>query len=172
MHLTLSPFERLTLVNQYRILAAVSASDREHYTRLADNLEAGHTWLYRDFPHLQEELSEATSEHVLDILQLYELLQASYRDLADKEGLTERDVAFEGFDGNNECEMLTFAQALIEDGRYVHVLGEKAQNSHSRTTEVYGRMLSCWRAMGEPHDLLSADQIRQILAERIHPVHR
>jgi len=172
MRLTLSSFERLTLVNQYRILAAVSTSDREYYTRLADNLEAGHTWLYRDFPHLQEELSDSTCRHVLDILQLYELLQASYRDLADKDGIAEREVAFDGFDGNNESEMLSFAQALIEDHRYVDVLGETAVNSHGRTTEVYERMLAGWRAMGEPHDLLSASQIKQILAERIHPVHR
>lgn len=109
--------ERLFLANQYEILAALN--DDEHYALMAETLKAGHKWLYDQFfDSLSEDLPDSQAQYVLTILGIFGDLQASYDNLTDKSDIDEKVLPFPGFDGNNESELLSFADSLIKHGRF------------------------------------------------------
>lgn len=170
----LSDIERFTIANQYEILSRLDAlqggHESESYMRIANSLREGHEWLYRQmFDHFYDVLDEHSTQHVLDILQLYDSLKFSYQALADKSGINSKDIEFDGFDGNNECEMLGFANALRNDHRYESILGDSCKNSHYPTYKVYRRMLAKWDELGRPTFPLSKSAILAIIAARVHP---
>lgn len=168
--LTLTDTERLILANQYEILGLLKeGGDSEWYTRLAENLRDGHKWIYQQKLQLSENLSDADTNHVLDILGIFSALRDSYKQLADKSGITESDVTFPGFDGNNESELLHFARALSANGNYHETIGQEARNSHSPTRDTYSRMIGEWKRLGSPHFPFTKDQIVQILGARRFP---
>ena len=161
---TLSETERLILSNQYEILAHLTK--QQSYSRLAANLRDGHRWIYEQPLQLSKDLPHQAADHVLTILEIYSALHSSYRVLTDKAGIDEHQLNFPGFDGNNESELLHFAQALSENGNYSDTIGKTALNSHQPTTAAYTRMIKEWRNLGEPDYPYSSDQITRILAAR------
>jgi uncharacterized protein YfbU (UPF0304 family) len=171
MRLKLSDTERLILANQYEILAALKKD--ESLERLAENLRDGHEWLYsQGFDWFSENLPAEDAEHVLWILGIYGDMKASFEALSDKTGIDPRLLAFPGFDGNNESELLHFAGALRKSERFVETIGPNAKNSHMPTTDTYRRMIAKWRELGEPNYPYSREQIVAILDARIHPDNR
>ena len=163
----LTTTERLILANQYEILGILR--EDESCEKISSNLRDGHKWLYDQiFDYISPDLSDRQTKHVLDVLSMYELLKASYIESADKGEIKEDELEFPGFDGNNEAELRQFAKALLQDDRYVHVLGDSVKNSHMPTAEIYERMLSELQEL-KNDDLLSATEIRKILNARIHP---
>lgn len=170
-NIELGDADRLILANQYEILAELK--DDEHYALMAETLRAGHKWLYDQyFDSLSENLSDAETQHVLGILGIYGDLKSSYDDLADKSGIDANEVNFPGFDGNNECELLSFANSLIKHRRFEVTLGKAARNSHMPTTAIYSRMIEKWMELGQPRYPYSKEVIQKILAARIHPDNR
>lgn len=164
----LTDTERLILANQYEILSALR--NDESYARLADALRDGHEWLYsQSFDYLSPNLSEKDTEHVLSILGIFSDLKASYAKLADKSGIEQHDVAFLGFDGNNESDLYSFAQALRKNNRFTETLGEHGKNSHMPTTDLYERMIAKWRDLGKPNYPYDKQTIQEIVAARVHP---
>lgn len=171
MEIELSDKDRFMLANQYEILACLTKE--ENYTLMAETLRAGHKWLYDQyFDYFSENLPEDKADHVLTILELYETMKLSYDNLDDKSGVDEKDLAFPGFDGNNEPELLSFARGLVKHDRYMQVLGAKPKNSHMQTTALYARMIKSWEDMGKPEYPLSKEAIQKILAAQIHPDYR
>lgn len=100
------------------------------------------------------------------------MLQSSCAELEDKSDIDPKDLNFPGFDGNNECEYLSFASALLKDHRYVHVLGQIVKNSHMPSIDIYSRMIREWQNLGDKDFPLSKDQILKVLEARIHPSNR
>ncbi|MEY4704973.1 MAG: hypothetical protein RL042_1175 [Nitrospirota bacterium] len=97
--LDLTDTERLTLANQYEILAELRKN--EHYALMAETLRDGYPWLYEQyFDSLAENLPDDKAQHVLTILGIYGDMRDSYAQLTDKTGINERDLALPGFDGN------------------------------------------------------------------------
>lgn len=169
--LELTDKERLFLANQYEILAALN--DDEHYALMAETLMAGHKWLYDQFfDSLSENLPNSKAQYVLTILGIFGDMKASYDGLADKAGIDENSLSFPGFDGNNECDLLGFANSLIKHGRFEVTLGKTARNSHMPTSDMYGRMIVRWKELGSPSYPYSKSAIQEILAVRIHPENR
>ncbi|ANQ84338.1 hypothetical protein dqs_1284 [Azoarcus olearius] len=121
---------------------------------------------------ISENLPESQVEHVLNILGIYSDLRDSYQSLSDKSGIESHLVTFPGFDGNNEAELLHFAQALSTNGNYSETIGKTARNSHMPTTDMYNRMIDAWEKLGKPRYPLSREQIMNILDARIHPSNR
>jgi uncharacterized protein len=108
--MTLTETERLVLVNQFRILEKLDATEADHHNRMAEILERGFTREYSLLADgFSKELSAATCEEVCDILDMHRALHHSYTDLEDKSGIDAADIAFDGFDGNNETEYLSYA---------------------------------------------------------------
>ena len=169
---TLTPFERLQLVNQFEILEKLNPDDADHYAAKREIIEKGYTIRYEDvFSEVFDEMSIAECKYVYDVLDMYRVLIRSFGALTDKEGLSPDDVKFQGFDGNNESKRHAFVEHLKKEGRWTEVLTGYL-NSHSMSTmSLYPRMLSNFKPI---HDgimashsgnwLLTADQIKQVLA--------
>lgn len=165
MQFELNDKERLLLANQYEILGILKKENE--YLLWAETLRAGHQWIYKNFfETISENLPDAEAQHVITILGLYSNLKDSYLKHSDKTDIDVSQLNFPGFDGNNEGELLSFADSLIKHGRFNSTLGEAAKNSHFPTTEMYNRMISCWIDLGKPNYPFSKEQIQKILTAR------
>lgn len=171
--LNLTDKERLILANQYEIMSMLDKHSADYYLLMSETLKAGHKWLYDQyFDVLSENLSDDDAQYVLKILGIYSDLRDSYAQLEDKSDIEEKALNFLGFDGNNECEYLSFAGNLIKHRRFETTLGKTAKNSHMPTTDVYKRMISCWEGLGSPNYPYPKDTIQKILAAKVHPDYR
>jgi uncharacterized protein YfbU (UPF0304 family) len=125
----------------------------------------------------------------MDILDMFRTIGDSIARLAhdgtplDPE-LTE-DLRYRGFDHNRllEAQMVMYVRYLVENDRWAErkdfVLGAESGNSHMPTLELYLRMLAEYRRLIDSRPrlpgsayLLSADELRAIAAEIIHPSNR
>jgi len=164
MKIELTDKERLFLSNQHEILGYLNTDNSEYHFKLAEQLREGHEWLYsQSFDYFSENLSSEDAELVLDILQIYELIGDAYNQLSDTSGISDTQVKFPGFDGNNETEFMSFVDALEKDGRYVDVIQAGHRNSHSAKVHVYERMIAKWESLGKPMPL-TKEQLLEILA--------
>lgn len=158
----LSKAERLQLVNQYKILQAMHASDdylSKRYKRLEEIFERGYIDMYREaFKDLWDELSPQTTEEVLSILDMHRAMLWSLGQNPSPNDV-ER-VKFKGFDANNESEQLGFARFFTRDGDKYSEL--QIFNSHFPTLQRYRKMLAEWERM-ERKPQLTKDQIESIL---------
>jgi len=165
---SLSLKERLALANQYRILAALHPNEREHYLGHVEALQSGYELHYPAMVEAFDSgLGKEDCSEVLDILQMYDDLAYSYDALADKDGLTEVDVTFPGFDGNNETARMAYARYFVVDlDRYARLKATARKtgfNSHFPAMARYRRMLPAHRRLSRPPSGLSAADIRAIL---------
>lgn len=159
--------ERLVLINQFDILSLLKP-DESYYSSCREILENGYEVLYSEITiRLSEPMVADEGQFVIEVLQMHRNLLFSYMSLEDKEDLTEEDVAFNGFDGNEEGKYYTFAEFYIEDFNRFPELKENefnAYNSHSNKVAKYSRMLELWSNTHERHaNNLTADEIRAIL---------
>lgn len=167
MDLQFTDTERLILANQYEILAKLDKDNS--YALLAKQLRDGHEWLYRQsFSWVSPVMPESDAEFVLTIVGLYSDLLFSFNELADKGELTASQVQFPGFDGNDsrECELMGFARALIEAGRFSETLdGRTDLNSHYPAVPGYKKMIKRWIELGSPREL-TKEQITAVLGAK------
>lgn len=121
-------------------------------------------------------------KEVADILDMWSQLEASYSDLnEDEKSLVKEGAApfgervrFPGFDGNNEGRHFSVASHLIKDMKRWSEFDGRDLNSHARSLEAYRRMLTVFGRVRENNtsDLLSAQEIIEILKARAHPSNR
>lgn len=163
--INLTNAERLILANQYEILSKLSEDkyERQSYEKMSSNLKNGYKWLYEQyFDVVSENLSADASELVIKTLCLYQALHYSYEDLDDKDGISEHEVKFQGFDGNNETELMGFVRALKENDRFIDTIENGHLNSHRPMVNTYKKMVQQWQGFDEEVEL-TKDQIQQIL---------
>ncbi|WP_290008441.1 YfbU family protein [Acinetobacter pittii] len=143
MKIELTDKERLFLANQHEILGHLNKDNSDYHFKLAEQLRDGHEWLYsQSFDNFSENLPDDAAELVLNILQIYEMIQDAYDGLSDKSLISEHQIKFPGFDGNNETEFMGFVDALEKDNRFVDVIQTGNRNSHSPKVHVYERMIA------------------------------
>ncbi len=172
--LSITDAERLILANQYKILAQLDRQndghEHEDYERLSKALMHGHSWLYQSYfdQVLADNLSDETEDYVVEVLALFSILKDSYTNLPQEEMclIDPRNINFIGFDGNNESDLLSFARALRENGRFTEILKDGCQNSHCPTGRVYGNMLGAWKVLGKPNYPLTVEHIKAIADSR------
>lgn len=169
MDIQLTDAERVILANQYDILGHLDKSNQSDYALTAAALRDGHAYIYNQrFDWVSPVMDQEKEEFVLAILGLYSDLNNSLRHFGAGAGITAEDVAFPGFDGNNESDLYAFSCALAKSRRYNDLLGEDGKNSHSPTVDIYQRMLD--RSIEvSAHYPLNFDQARQILDARRYP---
>jgi uncharacterized protein YfbU (UPF0304 family) len=169
---TLTPAERVTLSNQYRILEKLYPDEAEHYAALREIVDGGYSIEYGDlFNNIYTEMPFEECEYVYDVLDMFRVLITSFNALTDKAGLTPTDVNFDGFDGNNEGKRFGFARHLQKEGKWTETL-VGGLNSHSQSTIYrYRKMLEKFRRISETLNKtavggwdLSAEQIREIIS--------
>lgn len=138
-------------------------------------------WKYSGIPFEEQETPEIVKE-VLDILDMWSFIERSYGELSEKEKeFVEKeavpfgkDPRFPGFDGNNETEYMGTASFLVNELDRFEEFKGRYFNSHCPSVESYKRMLTVYKTIMQKQDyqLLSAQNIVNILLERVHPENR
>lgn len=160
MQLTL--VERLTLRNQFEILARLG-DDGRPYAEWIEILEQGHALLYGEmFSDLDADgVDPADAREVLDILDVFRALdEAKERGVTIPASASGRDQ-FAGFDANTEPRHYAFARFVIEvQGRYAE---SSHANSHRPTLSGYRELVRRWADIGKAFPL-DASQVSVLLA--------
>jgi uncharacterized protein YfbU (UPF0304 family) len=162
----LNKFERLLLMNQYRILSLLDQSNADHYDKLRDALENGYVTSYQDdlFAGIRDGLSVEQSAFVLEVMSMYDALQRSYDALDDRQGIEEERTKFPGFDSDFELAHVGYARFVVErEGRFSHLKPASADFiSHTPMVDQYRRMTDVWKLAGNRYEL-TRDDITAIL---------
>ncbi len=156
----LTDAERWILSNQHAILAKLDPNEGEH-ERIREALNNGYELHYRPeyiTTNPDEIMTEEECQEVLDILTMFQVLRQSFECLADKSGIEEGAVRFDGFDGNNETKQMGYTRyycTLPPDGRFKGDVDVKNLNSHSYRLLRYRAMLAEYNRIKEerPKDL-------------------
>ncbi len=170
----LTQIERLLLYNQYLILEALYPDEAKGFQEKREIIECGYESHYNDLNLgiIEAPVSVEVSGEVMDILDMYAFLKSSYSKLDNPRDINEKQIEFDGFDGNNESDRLAYARFLIlTQGRWKELRDGRPGfdfNSHYQTIDIYRRMLKAWFDLGKK-PVLSIDEMKQILDERIHP---
>jgi uncharacterized protein len=157
----LSPFERMTLSNQFRILEKLDP-DGGHYAQYSEILESGYEGLYSNiFEHQSEPLPAAVSDEVYEIFDMFRALDRAYESgISKPKG---HCPEFAGFDANNDRHF-GVAHFILKDMNLYQELHKHPMNSHSQVElPCYRRMLAVWQGMGKPFPL-KEDQVKAIVA--------
>ncbi|MNN85890.1 hypothetical protein D3C81_2032260 [compost metagenome] len=112
---------------------------------------------------------------------MWSFIETSYAELGeeDKSSLLAETQPFTtapkfpGFDGNNEAEYISISSILIDQLDRFQDFSGRDLNAHMPTLDMYRRMLTKFREVREGNwDLLDADELESVLAERVHPENR
>ncbi len=163
----LSKKDRLILINQLLILEKLYPEEADYYEKHRLALQQGfalhYEWIVEN---VWDDLSEADCRSVLNALDVYRAIFYSFDKLDAKDGLTEEEVRFPGFDGNNESQHLAYARYFIVDlGRYEELRrGQEYPgfNSHCPMLDTYSRMHEQWESWGRPLPM-SPEKIKALL---------
>ena len=178
----LTPFERQSLINQYRILQKLTSDEREQkdyenkITALASGYELHYQEALEDIS--EESLSSDACREVLDILEMFRGITYSYMHIENKNPTLQKDrIRFAGFDGNYETKQMLYCRYFIHDlERYSEIeelCGERFDyNSHCGMLSTYRQMLQTWnqyrRQLDNPY-MMTEEQISQLL-KPYHPM--
>jgi uncharacterized protein YfbU (UPF0304 family) len=168
--ITFSIKERLSLVNQFRMLAALYPGDSDRYLNHVEALESGYELQYpRIIEGFSDGLDDEECGEVLDVLDMYADLRYAFGRLgSDKSRFEESEIHFPGFDGNHETAQMAYAHYFTIDlDRFnsLHPGIEKhGLNSHWPMLPRYRKMIPVWRERRNPSQPLSAEDIRAVLA--------
>jgi len=160
----LSRKERLLLFNEFLILQRLDPGNEEYYKRCCKILECGFEIEYHHvYSAIWEDVLPINkSRYVMDVLDLHWALKRSYDELRDKNGITEADISFRGFDGNNESDLLNYAEYLQEESqRWTELLQNRGLNSHFPTYPRYQKMLALWEQVGDKWHM-TPTEIKQV----------
>lgn len=138
-------------------------------------------WKYVGIPFEEQETPEVVKE-VLDVLDMWSMIERSYENLSNEsKEFVEieaspfgKDPRFPGFDGNNETEYMGTASFLVNDLDRFEEFKGRDFNSHCPSIDSYRRMLSVFKPLLQNLNFqpLSAQNIADILKERVHPGNR
>lgn len=143
--------ERLILYNQYEILKKLNPDDKDSYEIDQEILINGFKFNYSDLVSgFMKEIGEDVSEFVINVLQMYRVLNNSYDKLKkeDKGKINLYDISFKGFDGNEETDYYTYAKFYINKLERYGELKESEHfemNSHRNMINNYKNMVRRWK---------------------------
>ena len=164
----LSKKDRVFLINQYKILAALYPDESKHYEELISILDHGYEVFYSMIDEwISEDMPEEEGKFVLDILNIYRVVDDVKR-VGKNEEISEHNYSFfRGFDGNNETEYMAFARFLvIEQGKFIeqesYLAKNDNMNSHCPMVHKYKAMVDMWKKLGSKWQL-NEHELLQIL---------
>jgi uncharacterized protein YfbU (UPF0304 family) len=160
--------DRVFLINQYRILAALNENEADHYNELIEILQSGYKIFYSEIDQwVFDDMPEDEGKFVLNILNFYRAIEDLKRSCKSEALSSHYHSIFRGFDGNNETEYMGFARFLINDqGKFAeqqqYLMKNDSLNSHDPMIEKYQRILRKWEELGKNWKL-SEEQALEIL---------
>ena len=136
-------------------------------------------WKYPGIPFTDQETPDVVKE-VLDILDMWHLIEYSYTNFSDEEktklvegaGVFGKDPKFGGFDGNNESTHMGTALFIVNDLDRFQEFAGRNMNSHMRSLDGYRRMLQKFESMRRNYERFDVDNLITLLNEQIHPENR
>jgi len=146
--LRLSLKDRLSLANQYEILAHLNPSEAERYRSYINVLQSGFEIQYG---HLVQGysggLSDSECADVLRIMDMFNVFSSILRDRPEYKNLYDA-AKFRGFNETLESSQYVFANYLIHDLKYYNELRLEAHR-HGLSAPVpmmpqYRKMLEAW----------------------------
>ena len=156
--------QRLILSNQYKMMTMLDPDNAERYRRLQTIIERGYGLQMRELDREFGQLTEETCRTVIDIMEMYHAMHASWTNLKDNQSIDERRVTFLGFDAATEARFLGYVRFMVNvEGRYA-LFDSGTHGFHAQTTmwEKYQRMLKVWQSCPRQYHL-SANEIAQII---------
>ena len=147
MDITLTPYQRLNLYNQYTILEQLALirndeSEAKYYSKLAKIAFEGYS---------HEEFSYTNADFVWNVLDMYSCIYYSYNGI-DNSQISFESIKFRGFDGNNEAEFRAYCSFIVNElDRYTEFKGGDF-NSHAPSVHKYSIMLLKWNEIDEVYD--------------------
>lgn len=113
---------------------------------------------------------------VVDVLDMWSFIEEAYEryDATEKSALEEKadpfgkNVAFPGFDGNNESEYMSITKFLIKEMNQFPRFAKRYLNSHCKVMDGYQRMLEKFLAIRPMLDGrgLSVEEMAEVLNAR------
>jgi uncharacterized protein YfbU (UPF0304 family) len=184
--MNLTDGEKLILMMLAEIHEKVGIKNGIDPTFVKEAIWSGNAWgLKWKFPGVFDtsETPESVRDEVLDVLDMWSLIEWSYKDLskADKARVEKeaepfgKNVRFRGFDGNNESKHLNVARFLIDHLDRYSDFKNRDLNSHMPSIDAYRRMFKVFESMRNSlggRGSLDASQIIEILKAMIHPSRR
>ncbi|MCL2633792.1 MAG: YfbU family protein [Oscillospiraceae bacterium] len=140
----LTQVERQILYNQYDILSVLCPVDKELFELNKTILLNGYVREYDGLMELHDEVSTDICDFVYDVLTMYRILYSSYHKLEDKSNISDEDVIFQGFDGNDETQYYAFASFLLKDKKLYSEFKNVEVNSHASRVGIYKSMLDIY----------------------------
>lgn len=167
-----SYWERVILVQLLELEKKTTGSN--DFDRAIEVLESGYTSDYKElFLSIdRDEVKNSVSDFVRDVFNCYDEMQNAARELKDDKLL--ESVRFPGYDGNNECDYLGYANYLVRNGYYSYLVGaSKDMNSHYHILPIYRRMLAKWHEIRsiktDPTKILTKEEVSEILQAKKYP---
>ena len=161
--------DRLLIYNQARILEALYPDEAHNYKSVQTIMMDGYKYLYDDmvefFTKPGEELSFEISKLLINFLSMFRAIHHSLLNIPNKDGLDIDVLSFQGFDGNDETQYMSFVQFFCtefeERGRF-NELWEKTHefNSHASMFDRYQAMHDEWKKSRDQQQLSKEDLIR------------
>lgn len=156
--------QRLILANQYKLMALLDAENAAQYNRLQRIVKGGFELELKEVSKEFLDLSEEECRIVRETLEMYNALQVSYNNLADKSDISEKRLQFLGYCAVRERKYLNYLQFIADtDSKYQHLLQiEGGFDAQTPMWDKYGKMLEVLHSC--PHEYhLSAVEILNIL---------
>jgi len=153
--------ERMTLMNQFKILAHLENTNE--YANYIKILQNGYEYEYGEMFQWIEGMSlpEPDCLFVKDVLEAYGCIQRCGKESGNTSITTHPFYKFSGFDGNDEGEYLGYARFMIQDQgkwNYLEMSGDNL-NSHMPTLDKYRAMVQKWKGCANPLNLTAQEAI-------------
>jgi uncharacterized protein YfbU (UPF0304 family) len=126
------------------------------------SVESGYEGAYGWYTHVSSNDDMLTEEgvmEVLEILDMYRMLDVAYGKHEDKAGINPDGIKFHGFDGSHD-KQYGFCHLLAREKKYPELLGEGGLNSHSTVLPTYRRKVAAWNWSADKYHLTKEDIIR------------
>ncbi len=154
----LSRFERLSLINQFKIIQLLDPKNSKDYESNLEILRNGYEGLYEDvLSEVQSSLSEEATSFVYDTLHMFQSIHYYCIDNSADPNTTKYHSKFDGFDGNNETQYYGIANWLIQNEKMYPDLSKCMMNSHSERLDIYQAMVKEWKLCPNKNVLTSSD---------------
>lgn len=147
--MNMDKMQRLTLINQYKILAELDKDNKKQYEEFIEILSSGYSVFYDSLTEwISDEMNENDSDFVIDVLDLYCAVEVYEKHNGKLENL--ESTKFRGFDGNQEFQEMIFTRFLILKQKKFSELYEYASttdnfNSHGLMRPVYEPIIKRWK---------------------------
>ncbi len=154
MKIELTFAERAILANQFRILAATDAENKEQHLVDAEVFESGFTGLYQEsLQRIGEEVTPEICKETHEILGMYRMIDGAIGGLSPeiRETLDLKKIKFQGFDANNDRHYHFMTFMIDKQGKYQEHNSNYINSHNALTIHMYRNMLKVYKKLQKQH---------------------